>query len=47
MILLIASAAIALGIIGLAIALRESPADRALGYPQGSCERDALERAAR
>ena len=41
--LLLASAAIALGTLGLRKALRESDADRALGYPQGSYERRTLE----
>jgi hypothetical protein len=44
---LFASAAIALGIIGLRKALRgflsETDADRALGYAQGSYERRTLE----
>ncbi|MDQ0283782.1 hypothetical protein J2S65_004108 [Rhodococcus fascians] len=48
MLLLFASAAIALGVVGLRQALRgflsESDADRALGYPQGSYERRTLER---
>lgn len=47
MLFLFASAAIALGIIGLRKALRgvlsESDANRALGYPQGSYERRTLE----
>lgn len=45
--LLLASAAIALGTLGLRKALRgflsELPADRALGYPRGSYERRTLE----
>ncbi|MGV8874838.1 MAG: hypothetical protein ACOH2Q_20075 [Rhodococcus sp. (in: high G+C Gram-positive bacteria)] len=40
---LAASAVIALGIIGIAIALYEKPSDRARGYPQGSYERRTLE----
>ena len=40
---LFASAAIALGIIGLAIAMREKPLARARAYPQGSYERRTLE----
>ena len=47
MLLLFASAAIALGIIGLRKALRgfvsEDDADRAVGYSQGSYERRTLE----
>lgn len=43
MIYLIASAVIALAVIGLRIALRDNTSDRALGYSPGSYERRTLE----